>query len=372
MILFRAINKYDLENYKSGDDIHCTLYNSFNNKEMKRSRNVDEYYRLCLEKNRGCALDCIVGHVSGKRLSVNVSPWISTTTLLDFTLREYAIPQAGDYNHFKERKPVILIDFPDEKVLSTNEEISKIRSSITFDNFAIDLRNNNLNLLYNNAIYSEKYNEDMPGYDVCADCNRILNGKVTNVNGFSNFATATNEVLIFSKIKREDIRLIIYPLLQDILYSCGIDEHSIDLITLLESYTYNKVDILFSELYPSSIVSTNLTDYLIRYYSEIPGDSIESKYRYLKKLKLELLKKVAEDINSNFGTKLEPTRVIDDNVFVSSYQNINQFSKKQTNDILIIEKDGMLYSYDNGTRTYISDEDDTISKSMVLSLIGNK
>ena len=380
MILYRALNEEDMDNYNNDNYIFCSLYNAKFNKINKRiSKNYNIYYNLCLLKDRKYALDSIIGHISGKRLSVNISPWVSTSTDFDFVVREYAVPQAGNYNYQRKRKPVLVIDIDDDKVYSDYNKIIKLRDSRNCD-FAIDLRNGLLNEYYDkNAISSEKYNIDMPGYNLTADANRELLGYKTSVQGFSNYAYASSEVLIYGAIDKKYNKVLIYPLLQDIIYSIGVDINELLPLIINDGYKINftinnfckEFDPLFRELYPSNEESVNLTDYLVDNYNCIPGNNIEEKYNYLKEEKKKMLGIIVNKLNLLFNTSYKVTRLIDDSLLVSNYENLNNLSDKQRNDLLLIEKDNSLYSYVNESNEYISN-DNKLSNMDVLKLIRKK
>lgn len=356
MILFRAINKLDLDNYNSNNNIYCSLYNSYNKKTSKNSRYMYDYYIACLLKERKNALDCMVGHVSGSRLINNVSPWISLTSDIDFAMSEYAIVQAGNYNFSYNRKNIIIVDIPDSKILSSNEDVKLLRKSLN-DDFVIDLRNNNLSRLFNNSILAEKYNEDLPGYILADDMNRLY-GTKTRINTFSNYATGANELLAFKQIRKEYIKNIINPLNQDIIYSTNIKD--INLINDIIKNDYKLNSEFFSELYPNN----NLTDYLFNNYESVKGNNLVEKYNNLKVKKLKMLKRIIAKINNDLNTTLNVSRLVDDNILVVNYDDIIKLSDRAINDVILIEKNGKIYNYDNDTNSYLSSNDSIDSKEI--------
>ena len=89
MLLYRALNHNDMINYNEGKPIYCSLYNGTVLPNVgKISKNRNKYYNLCFRNKNAYALDLIVGHISGKGIGVNVSPWVSTSKNFDYTACE--------------------------------------------------------------------------------------------------------------------------------------------------------------------------------------------------------------------------------------------------------------------------------------------
>ena len=381
MILYRALNKDDIYNYENGNHIYCSLFNSFRNKgkknlKKKESRNLNRYVDLCLLKDRQYALDCIVGHVSGKRIGVGVSPWVSVSSDYEFVMGEYAVPQSGTYNYEKDRKPILVISIDDDEIKKDSDSIKCLRNSKE-ERIIIDLRNGLLKGYYESgAISSEKFNRDMPGYDYMACVKRDVNNTNTRIDGFSNYTMAANELVIFLGINRDDCMFMIYPLIQDIIY--GLDE---DIEKVLPSIIKNRDrienilkkinDPFYKELYPTIYTGINLTDYLIKNYNSIEGNTIEEKYDYLKKKKLRLLNEIDNEINRELLSDFYATRVIDDKVLVTSYDNLGNIPKSLRHDIIMLEKNDKLYLYDNMSHCY-TNSDSMIPKVEVIKLLKTK
>ena len=381
MILYRALNKDDIYNYENGTHIYCSLFNSFRNKgkknlKKKESRNLSRYVDLCLLKDRQYALDCIVGHVSGKRIGAGVSPWVSVSSDYEFVMGEYAVPQSGTYNYEKDRKPILVISIDDDEIKKDSDSIKCLRNSKE-ERIIIDLRNGLLKGYYESgAISSEKFNSDMPGYDYMACVKRDVNNMNTRIDGFSNYTMAANELVIFLGINRDDCMFMIYPLIQDIIY--GLDE---DIEKVLPSIIKNRDrienilekinDPFYKELYPTIHTGINLTDYLVKNYNSIEGNTIEEKYDYLKKKKLRLLNEIDNEINRELLSDFYATRVIDDKVLVTSYDNLGNIPKSLRHDIIMLEKNDKLYLYDNMSHCY-TNSDSMIPKVEVIKLLKTK
>lgn len=371
MILYRAINIDDINNLKNGNNIYSSIINSYLlSKEKEIRKNVYSYYNLCIEGNRQYALDTITGHVSGQRIGAKISPWISVTSDFEMASSEYSVPQSGKYNYYKYRKPVILLNIPDDKILSEEKEVFNLRCRNDIDDFAIDLRSNNLNKLFESeVIMAEKYNTGMPGYDVVAELNRLLLDYKTKVSGFSNFSTATNELLVFSQIKKEYIKAIMSPELVDVLYSCNINiEEYYDFI----KNNYRELNI-YLKLLKDEFIGKNLTDYLVSNYNNIDGNNIEEKYQTLKIIKLKILSSIVDSINKKYNTNFKVSRLLDDNILVKCYENISDLSLTSRYDLVLIEKDNKIYEHNFKKRGFYNEEnDDLIESGEIFKIIKGK
>ena len=69
-------------------------------------------------------------------------------------LKTSIILHVSNYQH--ERKPILVIDIPDELVMNDNDKITELRETIN-RNYAIDLTDGKLNTYYENgSVSSEK------------------------------------------------------------------------------------------------------------------------------------------------------------------------------------------------------------------------
>lgn len=371
MLLFRAINTNDYDNLINNKDIECSLIRT-NDLNLRRSGKT--YYNLCIKGKREYALDVAVGHVAGKRLNAGLSPWISTTKDFDFVCSEYAVPQAGAFNELDIRKPVIIIE--KNNILSDVEEIKRLRKNIKKEDIIIDVSNGNLNKFYKKAFMSEAYNSNMPGYDKKKVERFKHNPDAFNIKGISNCSFYAKEVLFFKQIKRKDIKGIIYPMLQDILYGCNFDIennsefliNNIDKIYIL----LNNIENIFNKenkdflkfIYPDYKNGNNLTDYLYNNYKNIDGNNIYIKYDNLKKHKREILKIIITVFNKMFNCNLELNRIIDDELLVLDLENPIRISDKQIYDLLIVQENNKLYKYNPSKKKYMCSQD-TIDRNKI-------
>ena len=226
--------------------------------------------------------------------------------------------------------------------------------------FAVDLSDDMLKKLYDLDIIE---NETSFGYTYDKDGN-IYKNKIDGINNFSSYA---KEVLVFGEIKQEHIKCVIYPLLQDIIYSCNIDiNRNIDFI-IKNMKTINNVinkkratDGIFNTLYPSIDSNVSLTDLIEEYFKDKDCIDIENYYRMLKEFKMQELADLVSLLNKKLKTNWQVSRIVDDKVIVCNYGRIKQYSNIQLNDIVLIGKDNRVYKYSNKECAYIDKYDDKI------------
>ena len=365
MFLYRAINEKDIKNYLAGKNITCTLLNTCESINTFSLNDRDKILSDCRDyfiKERKYALNGILGHVNGAKFKCNRSPWVSTSSNLKFVLEEYAIPQSGEYNWSDGRKPVIVINYADSKVFKDIDMIKRIREDNSLNEFAIDLRDNNLEKLYDADVIENEVNF---GFRLDNDGNVVK----TKIPCFKRYATNANEVLVYKEIKKEDVKIILYPLLQDIIYSCNIDiEKNYGFILQHINDIYNIInrrlmrDIGLKKLYPSISESVNLTDILYNNYRSIEGYDINEKYNNLKRIKKERLTDLVEVINLKLNTSLKVDRIIDDNIKVCPYGKMKYYNTKQLNDIVLVENNGKVYKYFHKEKAYVSKDNEKLLK----------
>ena len=365
MILYRAINDTDLESLETYHDIGSSLVYTYLSEAKvgfkNKIKNLRIYLHRCFDEPRMCALDCIVAHISGKRLMCGKSPWISTTTDFNYAASEYSIPQSGNYNNDDKRKTIVIINMPNDRVFSNKEDIKKLRETKE-EYFAIDLRNDNLEELFEyEAILPEYANPKLPGYDL------LKTHKGKKVTGFSNFATVASEVLIYGEVLKNNIKAILSPELVDILYSCDIDiENNYDFIV----DNYEELNKYLKEL-NNEFIGTDLTNCLIRNINSIPGNNIEEKYIFIKGLKRRFILEATKYINNKYNISLIFKRLIDDAVLVKEYENIN--NNTSIDDLVVFSKDNNIYKYDHSKKGYYCiNNDDIITRTDLFNKINSK
>ena len=362
MILYRALNEMDIKNLKEHELIYCTMYNhrtQLKNKHKWNKSDINCYndFKKSFGKTGKIAntLDTIIGHIQGQRLKSNNSPWVSTSTNLDYVITEYAVPQAGNYNTQNMRKPIALIDFDDNLVLDTVEKISSIRNSEEDFKYAIDLRKGKLNeYVDNSAVNPASTNPELSSYNAAYTANRKKNKK--HVKGFAGYATTASEVLVNKVIGSDDIALIIPPIVQDIIYGCNYKIKDIEeckvLCNLIKElyYELSKNNPFLQVLYPTYDEGINLTDYLYNYYDNIKGSTIEEKYHTLKREKIMILSYISSMLNMNF------TRLVDEKVLALSSSKTDYIKDTRIYDVVLIEKAGSLYRYNHKTNHYVNEK----------------
>lgn len=307
MYLFRGLNERDYNLYCSKSDILCNLSRSINDPDLKKIITEIETKDLSL------SLDRIICHVSGK--NINYSCWISTSSDFNYVLKEYCIPQSGRYNLDSQRKNVIVINSNNE----INQSIN--RNSINTSDYIghyINLSNNNLQKYVNNKfILPLSINEQSYFY-------KNIPFYISRVQGISNFATGASEYLFYRSIKHEDIKYIIDPLMQDIIYTytCNLEDNSliekvIDICMMNEHLIKNNIN---NNYYNFTNKEIDLINYL---YTEIDNKyknaidlvvenynnnhNIVNNYENIKDLKRNILSKI---------TNLNNISIIDDSIYV--------------------------------------------------------
>ena len=308
-MIFRALNDRDQIYYNNGLDIPSNLvhYYNYRNAESKKViETIESDYNWYFNKERQNSLDAMANHVRGKK---PLSPYISASFDFDYVACEYAVIQAGNYNWDNKRKPIAIIEYDDSKLYSDNEQIRKLANKTDIDDFAVNLCNGKLNELHMNEITE---NEVSVGYYI--DENH--KSSRTDISYADNFSTRAKEVLIYKKLKHEYVKGIIYPVMQDIIYSC---ELSSDISFILKHMnTINniiqnkiKTDDKFRKLYPNLKEGKSLTDILEANYFNKKGNNIEEEYEKLKKEKIEVLKSLISDINASLNTNWKVSRLVD-------------------------------------------------------------
>lgn len=356
MYLYRGLNLRDYCLYCLGKDINCNL-----SRESKNGYKHNIIYEVA-HKNLSLSLDRTIGHVSGN--NVKNSCWISTSSDYNFVLREYCIPQCGRYNMDSHRKNIIVIDAKHE--IDETVDRNAINTS-DFIGHYINLSNNNLQKYVKNKFIgplSENYDSYFYGKG-----KRVhLDGDIADVQGFSNFSSGASEYLFYISIKNEDIKYIINPLMQDIIYSYTyglkdnlLIEKIIDTCMgyeniikngIINNY-YNFTDeekSLIEYLYTEKDNKyNNVIDLVIENYDN--SHDIVSDYECIKDLKRNILKKITGSDRINLA---------DDCIYVINDELNNKgllvnnklINKKNKNDILYVtDKDGNLHEGNKEVKT---------------------
>lgn len=369
MYLYRAINSFDEKIYNKKNFIVCNLYrtnNIFDEKNYSEKNCIahnilsDNELKYIKIKNEvfsggigdiGLILDRIIGHVNGKNLKN--SCWVSTSSDLLLTISEFAIPQSGKYNIDPERKNVIVIDIDDSNEIlpSTYSRDDKDIKKITGK--YIDLSSGKLQkyvaegfirpLSANERSYFER-----PTYSV------NYNPQTINVAGFSNFAESVSEHLFYFGI--ENIKYILSPLEQDLIYAIQNEFPNIELKYIVDYVKTNPLNIdtklldgvevnIYNYLYkPINNKYNNLIDLVPILFEENQSFyDIIYLYEFLKNKKRSLMKKLLQQLYCINVTK--SISLPDDKIYTTTdyYYNNNmvnsnkQKTSSNKNDIIYIQ-----------------------------------
>ena len=357
-IIYRALNDRDQIYYNNGLDIPSNLvhYYNYRNAESKKViETIESEYNWYFNNKRQNALDAMANHVRGKK---KLSPYISASFDFDYVACEYAVIQAGNYNWDNKRKPIAIIEYDDSKLYSDNEQIRKLANKTDIDDFAVNLCNGKLNELHMKEITE---NEGSLGYRIGEHGEKIR----TDISYADNFSTRAKEVLIYKKLKHEYVKGIIYPVVQDIIYSCNLASNLSVLFNnanVINNIIQNKIknDDKFRKLYPNLKEGKSLTDILETNYYNKKGNNIEEEYETLKKEKKELLKSLISDINASLNTNWKISRLVDDKIFVSDIKNIHIYKGAQKHDLVLIGDGNDIFKYSHADDSYVAPNGKTI------------
>ena len=111
MLLYRALNEEDVKNLSLEEDILCQAREH----DLNHASIIDIIFR----KNNILPSFYIIKHI---RNNAKDSMWISTSKDFNFVSREYAIVQAGNYNSYKKRKNIAILDIPEEEFYDLKQE----------------------------------------------------------------------------------------------------------------------------------------------------------------------------------------------------------------------------------------------------------
>lgn len=267
MYLFRALNDFDMECISKYSIISCNLFRSYLDKRTKEE--AKKIMTELVNTNITTSLDRIIGHINGKAL--NYSCWISTSDDLLFTLKEYAIPQSGTYNIDVYRKNVAILEFDESDMINLDsldfkdkDEYEKMYSK------ALDLTNNKLGNYFNQGLIKPlSTNEDSFKVSINSWCKSY--NQESGVHGISGFASKAGENVVYYRINKDKIKMILTPLDQDILYAIFIDLIRKD----------KKEEGNLSKIEERNYMLLALNEYLVK-YANIDNDIFEENYGFSK------------------------------------------------------------------------------------------
>ena len=310
MYLYRGINDRDYELWRSNKDILCNL-----TRNDLKNKNIEKIKSEVFRGDLSLSLDRIIGHVSG--LNMKQSCWISSSSDYNHVLREYCIPQCGKYNTDPQRKNIIVINADKDKEIT--EDVDREAKNVSdYNSHYIDLSNNNLSKYVNNGfICPISINEKSYNYNG-------NNKYIPKITGFNNFAYGSSEHLFLNSIKKEDIKYLITPLMQDIIYAYT---YKIEDSSLIENIIDNlmKYELLIQENINNNVYNfndeemklinylyieknnkyNNVIDLVIKNYDNT--HDIVNDYEILKDIKRNILSKI---------TELNTITLVDDSIYV--------------------------------------------------------
>ena len=270
MYLFRALNDFDMECISKYSIISCNLFRSY--LDVSTKEEAKKIMTELVNTNITTSLDRIIGHINGKAL--NYSCWVSTSDDLLFTLKEYAIPQSGTYNIDMYRKNVAILEFDESNMINLDsldfkdkDEYKKMYSK------ALDLTNDKLNQYYMARIINPLWSNGASFRHNDAPLDQMLNREFNNTKllGISAFASKAGENVVYYRINKDKIKMILTPLDQDILYAIFIDLIRKD----------KKEEGNLSKIEERNYMLLALNEYLDN-YANIDNDIFEENYGFSK------------------------------------------------------------------------------------------
>lgn len=343
MFLYRAINEFDSENISNKGAIYCNMKR---NDDIIKENGLEtlEIIKEIPRGDQSISLSRTIGHVSGK--NIDNSCWISFSNDFNYVIREYAIPQSGNYNKDDYRKEIVVTIFEDSDEI-TEEYCKENKTSKCLTEKYIDLSKNNLNKYVKSGFIIPITGNK---HSVACDYEYVYNNedKKYNVSGINNFATAASEHLVFFGINKIDY--LLSPLLQDIIYCktynmTNNEEIEKTINSYVNKYKNIEEDVLNGK-YNLTNEEINIFKYLYtkkdnKYNSLIQlfpfiykeGHNIVDIYKGLKTIKKNILKKILNSDN---------ICLVDDGIYVNSYENMENnvlpdgrsISDKNRNDII--------------------------------------
>lgn len=218
MILYRALNKEDMDNlFKKGMITSSLISSSLNLNSYPKQiqKKVIQFYsKCCKEVDKNFMLSLVCGHVNGKLVSAKRSPWISTTADF-FTAYNYAILSKCK-SDFLERRFILCFEVKENMIIkeSSDLKMQKIKCGTVLDLSCDKLTNYRTD----NLIMPFEYEKNTL--------------KINSNYMLGNYATADSEYLVANYIKLDNY-LLLAPASQDqLLHSYGnqITEYISDIL----------------------------------------------------------------------------------------------------------------------------------------------
>ena len=358
MLLYRAINDREYQNVI----INNKGITSLDGISVNKAKELYGYYNY---SNKQYAYNFILNHVEGSWVKTKtVSPWISMSRDFRYTVENYSIIKSNNTDLFDNRRSIVVVNA--DNIARSKKEIFEASMKSPF---IIDLSENNVSYLTKSGtIGLQEYSKTYPDYRLNNHTYRFLQRKPGALKTYSDKATMASEALVYMKIEKCDMDAVLYPILIDLLYSYSIDlnnnydvfKHNLNKAYERLASLYIILPPMYLELYPDVFSGSDLTTYLVNHYEEINGSTIEEKYEAVKEQKRVLLQKIASYLFPK-QLFLKPSRLIDDNIYVFSYNNLVSLMEETKNrrdkyaifnNIPLIERDGLIYKYNSELDLY--------------------
>ena len=338
MKVYRALNEQDEQDYLDGKGFSCIC-----------DDNLERYFNEKFNSNNTFnniknSLDYVFDHLKGTALKNNMSPWISTSKNIADVIRQYSIPKNTAFNTEDRRRPIAIIDI--DNVHEDKDELarylydlyvaSKTTDGKKVDGFAIDLSDDRLKEFYNTQfIKLEDFNssniniidDKIINPNLNPSANKIEVKKMIDLPEGVKHAQNYKEVLVYSKIPKDNIKLILTPLMLDILYGSSktIDDlvNHMDLIKKEVKDFYQGLSFeeqhLFEYLYFPDGNIDNALDYnkntaFINLTDLLTGKKFKlyEEYQFLKLVKRGIIEK----FNNRYGVHQSYAKLTDDCSYV--------------------------------------------------------
>lgn len=347
MYLFRAINEYEEKFFNKNGELPSNFYLHKDDEKSKdkwiTKRDEVKKYGFSL------VLDRVFGHINGKGL--DTSMWVSTSKDFNYVCKKYAIIQTGGYNTQNNRKRIVVVSDAKEMDLRKARNADFIGLN-EFNGQYVDLTNDRLIKYYDEDLINPYESNEHADVSISTLSKFTYeNGKLVydkrGINGFNGYVNKASEVLIFWGIYNKNIKYVLDPLMQDIIfaytYNKNIDFVNNNIDSIYDKYKDYQINNLtneelniFNYLYKPN--SNNQYNSLITLIEEtaLYSRDIEQDYRVLKEVKRDILRKI---------TGLDKVILIDDFIYVTNdiISEKRYKTKEQQNPIVYKVRDNDLY-----------------------------
>ncbi|HPU63170.1 MAG TPA: hypothetical protein PK304_03360 [Mobilitalea sp.] len=332
MYYFRALNKYDLDNYSQNKSIVA--------KERINTNDVNEA-KKCITK--------IIQHILNGSDNQYRGCWISACKSFEVCVKEFSVPQMGNYNTAKTRKKIAVIEGEDYYGNLTylegkvNDKSVKLNTSGSYQEWLniwdqlSSISKFIIDFSYRYTHKKTKFKEYSFGDWVKAGFIRTLEGEECDgVPGIpSGNVKKASEVLILNEIPFESIKKVLSFLEIDILYALNKNDFNMILKDIIDgniNITFNNKNInlcvnkkneivvlnndekeLYKQLYIDDKFMIDLVyDIYINKQGNIDLDSVLNIFNDFKELKRNIIKKIIKALNKESNNK-----IVEDELYIA-------------------------------------------------------